>query len=87
MVLDMLSQFVQLDVAQFMDDETGSLAEDHRVFWVFSNLPDLISCMSLSSLSGTFWDFAHSLFILQDYIVSNSFNSEVDFKFRLFFDR
>ena len=29
------SQFVQLDVAQFMDDETGSLAEDHRVFLGF----------------------------------------------------
>ena len=29
---------------------------------------------------------AHSLFILQDYIVSNSFNSEVDFRFRPFFN-
>ena len=33
-----------------------------------------------------FLDFAHSLFILQDYIVSNSFNSEADFKFGLFFN-
>ena len=28
-----LSSFVQLEVAQFMDDASGFLAEDHRAFW------------------------------------------------------
>ena len=44
------SSFVQLDVAQFMDDASGFLAEDHRVFLVSSDLPEKISCMSLSSV-------------------------------------
>ena len=35
-----LSQFVQLDVAQFMDDASGFLAENQRVFLVLSDLPE-----------------------------------------------
>ena len=32
----------KLDVAQFMDDATGFLAEDHGVFWFSQILPNRI---------------------------------------------
>ena len=35
-----LSYFVQLDVAKFMDDATGFLAEDRGVFWYSQIFPN-----------------------------------------------
>ena len=74
-----LSQFVQLDVAQFMDDATGFLAGDYMEFSGFprSYRIDFVREPFLV-FSTNSWIFAHSLFIFQDYFLCNSFNSEVD---------
>ena len=52
-------------------------------FIKFSGFP--FRAWAFSSFFQLFLDFAHSLFVFQDYILCNSFNTEVDFKFSSWF--
>ena len=83
MVLDFCpSQLVQLDVAHFVNSATLLFAELQIVFWFSQIFPKRFRVWAFPQFVHYLY-FAHSLFIFLVYIVGNSFNSEIDFKFRL----
>ena len=66
-----------------MDDATGFLAEFQGAFWASQIFQNRFRAWTSSEFFHYYLDFAHSLFIYQDYILCNSFNCEVNFRFRL----
>ena len=70
-----------------MDDASEFLADDHRASCSLKIFPNRFRVRACPQSSHYFWCLAHSLFILQGYIViNNSFNCGVDFKLRIFFN-
>ena len=80
-----LSQLVQPNIAQFVDCTTRLFAELDGFFCLpKSSIIDLVR-YPVRNNSTNFLNVPHSFFISQDNILCNSFNSELDFTFGLFF--
>ena len=80
-----LSQLVQFNIAKFVNCATRLFAELDGFFLLSPNLQQLIWKGIHFVIFHHFLNLTHSSLIFQDHILCNSFNSEVDFKFRLFF--